>query len=62
MAGWDFTLLQDELAELADFNMGDYGFTQQEDFDIDSFFEDAEPKEKEPKMITCPHCGQQFEA
>lgn len=54
--------MQDELAELADFNMGDYGFTQQEDFDIDSFFEDAEPKEKEPKMITCPHCGQQFEA
>lgn len=62
MAGWDFTLLQDELAELADFNMVDYGFTKQEDFDIDSFFEDAEPKEKEPKMITCPHCGKQFEA
>lgn len=62
MAGWDFTLLQDELADLSDFNMGDYGFTQQEDFDIDSFFEDAEPKEKEPKMITCPHCGKQFEA
>ena len=31
------------------------------DINIDAFFEDAEPKEKEPKRIQCPHCGEMFE-
>ena len=29
--------------------------------DVDSFFTDSEEKEKKPKMITCPHCGEEFE-
>ena len=28
---------------------------------FDDFFEDAPPKEKEPKKIQCPHCGEWFE-
>lgn len=31
------------------------------DIDADSFFEDAEEKEKKKKTITCPHCGEEIE-
>lgn len=31
------------------------------DIDMDSFFDDAEQKEKEPKTVICPHCGKEFE-
>lgn len=62
MSGWDFAMLDAEMADLADrFNMTDFGFAEHEEVDIDSFFEDAEPKEKEPKRIQCPHCGEWFE-
>lgn len=62
LAGWDFSKLEEELAYLADeFNMTDFGFSEPENVDIDSFFEDAEHKEKEPKRIQCPHCGEWFE-
>lgn len=61
LAGWDFEKLEEELADLAAMDMTQFGFIVNEDVDIDEFFEDAEPKEKEPKMITCPHCGETFE-
>ena len=63
LAGWDFAKLEEELAALDGFDMSAFGFVQNEDVDIDSFFEDAgEKKEKEPKRIQCPHCGEWFEA
>lgn len=63
LAGWDFIALEKELAELAaDYDMQAFGFAELADVDIDGFFEDAEPKEKEPKKIQCPHCGEWFEA
>lgn len=62
LAGWDFAKLEEELAALNGFDMSAFGFVQNEDVDIDSFFEDAgEKKEKEPKRIQCPHCGEWFE-
>ena len=62
LAGWDFAKLEEELAELDGFDMSAFGFVQNENVDIDSFFEDAgEKKEKEPKRIQCPHCGEWFE-
>lgn len=61
LAGWDFAKLEEELAALAEIDMSAFGFVVNEDIDIDGFFEDAEPKEKEPKTITCPHCGEEFE-
>lgn len=61
LAGWDFSKLEQELSELADFDMSNFGFAKSEDIDIDSFFEDVEPKEKEPKTIKCPHCGELIE-
>lgn len=64
-SSWDFSLLTQELEELSDFNMSDFGFDDVPDISdeaFDSFFEDAEPTEKEPKKIQCPHCGEWFEA
>ena len=60
-AGWDFTLLEEELDGLFDFDMESFGFAVQEDVDISDFFEDTEQKPKEPKKIQCPHCGEWFE-
>lgn len=66
LAGWDFRLLEEELDRL-EFDMSQFGFKLKDDIDIDSFFADAEPTEKEsakdePKKIQCPHCGEWFEA
>ena len=63
LAGWDFAKLEEELAALAaEFDMTAFGFHADSDVDIDDFFEEAgEKKEKEPKTVTCPHCGEMFE-
>lgn len=34
---------------------------EESDIDVDSFFEDTEQKEKEPKKVKCPECGKEFE-
>lgn len=60
-SGWDFGLLDEELDELLDFDMSEFGFQIHGDIDLDGFFEDAEPKVKEPKQIKCPHCGEMIE-
>lgn len=62
-SGFDFALLDEELAELSDFDAEDYGFANTEFYEssLDGLFADAEPKEKEPKKIQCPHCGEWFE-
>lgn len=61
MAGWDFGRLDLELEQL-DFDMSQFGFIEFDPVDLDGFFEDADPKEKEPKKIQCPHCGEWFDA
>ena len=60
---WDFDLLSAELPEvdLSDF---EFDFNMPTEFTadmIDDFFDEVEPKEKEPKKIQCPHCGEYFE-
>ena len=62
LAGWDFAKLEEELAGLSDIDMSAFGFVTNDDIDIDEFFTEAEEKkEKEPKKIQCPHCGEWFE-
>lgn len=64
-SSWDIDLLNEELDELLDFDMEDFGFMNigdEVDVDMSDFFEEAEQKEKEPKKIQCPHCGEWFEA
>lgn len=67
LAKWDFDLLNTELKNITDLNMEQFGFSDIDiiDFDesqLDELFADAPEKEKKPKMIKCPHCGQEFEA
>ena len=60
---WDLDLLKDLVPSIdfsefkIDFNLPE----EVEDINLDDFFEDAPPKEKEPKKIQCPHCGEWFE-
>lgn len=63
LAGWDFVLLDEELAELraAGVDVEEFGFTDVSDVDIDDLFEDEPKKEKEPKRIQCECCGEWFE-
>lgn len=60
LAGWDFEKLAVELDGL-DFGDFDFGFDSGS-FEWEDLVEDMEPKEKEPKKIQCPHCGEWFEA
>lgn len=60
---WDLELLKD-LVPSIDFSDFEVDFNLPEevkDINLDDFFEDAPPKEKEPKKIQCPHCGEWFE-
>ena len=63
LSGWDFEQMEANLAELSEsLDMTKFGFVVNEDVNIDDFFMDAtETKEKEPKKIQCPHCGEFFE-
>lgn len=62
-AGWNFEKLALELEQIEDIDMGDFGFIEGSDLDItdDDFLSENQIKEKEPKKVTCPHCGQEFE-
>lgn len=63
LAGWDFAKLEEELSGISEqFDMTAFGFAAEDDIDIDGLFEETEEKEKEPKKIQCPHCGEWFEA
>lgn len=60
MTGWDDDMLAYELDVLAqDFDMGELGFSDVGEGATDSMGEEGEPKRK---VVTCPHCGETFEA
>ena len=62
LSGWDFSMLDEELEGIAEIDMSLLGFVEPQDLDIESYFADpAETKEKEPRIVTCPHCGETFE-
>lgn len=60
---WDLELLKDLVPSInfSDFEINFNLPEEVEDINLDDFFEDAPPKEKEPKKIQCPHCGEWFE-
>lgn len=71
-SSWDFTKLAEEVESLDMFDLTELGFGEfeldvlknGEDVDNSAFndlFEDAPAKEKEPKKVQCPHCGEWFE-
>ena len=61
--GFDFGTLELELEDI-EINMAEYGFDDVTGFDeeyLNNMFVDSEEKEKEPKKIQCPQCGEWFE-
>lgn len=61
LAGWDFEALDIELFDIDKIDMEQFGFTEDQEVNIDDLFSEAEPKEKEPQTIICPHCGEVIE-
>lgn len=60
MTGWDDDMLAYELDVLAqDFDMVELGFSDFGEGATDIIEEEGEPKRK---VVTCPHCGETFEA
>lgn len=60
---FDIDMLSLELEDI-NIDMTDFGFDEAVDFNEDALndlFTDAPEKEKEPKKIQCPHCGEWFE-
>lgn len=63
LSGWDFATLEGELNDLDGlFDMADFGFVEHNVNPevLDELFAPAEDKEKEPKRVQCPHCGEWF--
>ena len=57
-AEWDFSALNAELEELADFDMQEFGFMSVDDIEWDDVPELSESTYEEPMktMLQCPHC------
>ena len=64
IAEWDFEKLDKKLEGIVDIDMSQFGFEKLEPVDVSEFTEESEPKEKDetPEFVTCPHCGETFNA
>lgn len=64
LSGWDFSKLEEEIAalEIEGVDLSGLNFTKANIDSLDDFFVPADEKEKEPKRIQCPHCGEWFGA
>ena len=67
-SGFDFSVLNDELDAILDIDMRDFGFDFFEPEDAYPDIEipedgpsDGEQQPKRPRIVTCPHCGEEFE-
>ena len=63
-SGWDFTALDQELAEITEIDMSEFGFGAsmgEQEVNIDELFAANGEGKKKNKTVTCPHCGQTFE-
>lgn len=63
IATWDFELLNFELDNILDIDMGMFDFIETEKINVDDFFTEVEEKPKEEKVETviCPYCNKEFE-
>lgn len=58
MSKWDFSLVESEIGELSDFDMGSFGFLETPDIDWADVEELSEETYDKPEkdMLECPHC------
>ena len=63
LSAWDFTALEEEISalEIEGHDFSGLNFVMPTTDSLDDLFAPAEEKEKEPKRIKCPHCGEWFE-
>lgn len=61
LAEWDFEKLRDELADITEIDMEQFGFAEYDKMSYSDYFDDPQEIEKKVKTITCPYCGQTFE-
>lgn len=62
LSAWDFTALEEEIArlEIEGHDFSGLKFTLPDEAALDDLFAPADEKEKKPKQIKCPHCGEWF--
>lgn len=59
---WDYSKLDEELEDILNINMSKFDFKLDEDnIDLDEYFEPESEKEKEKKLIECPYCHKPIE-
>lgn len=59
---WDYVLLAEELAEIVNIDMTEFGFLADVDeSEIDETIDEFQNGLNEPQKLTCPKCGLQFE-
>lgn len=59
---WNFELLDEEISDIVDIDMKEFGFEEIENIDLDGFFEESNIEKGDKKeMIKCPHCNEVFE-
>lgn len=61
---WDTEKLKAEYEKITGIDLSVFGFEKVEEasqVNVEDFFEEAEPKEKEPTRVQCEHCGEWFE-
>ena len=62
LSAWDFGKLEEELAqlEIEGHDFSGLNFSRPDESALDDLFAPMEEKEKEPKQVKCPHCGEWF--
>ena len=62
LSAWDFGKLEEELAqlEIEGHDFEGLNFSRPDIDSLDDLFAPAEEKEKKPKQVQCPHCGEWF--
>lgn len=62
LSAWDFSKLEEEIAqlEIEGHDFEGLKFASTDISALDDLFAPSEEKEKEPKQIKCPHCGEWF--
>jgi len=60
-SNWDYIALEEELVAITGIDMSDFGIEKVPEIDIDKYFDEVEPKETQPKTVTCPKCGEIIE-